>query len=156
MNRTNTNKTEWAIKSGQSSDTGNIMNMTNTNKTEWDMSNTTGVFKEAGTASRSRAPEFTPSFLCGVSFTLHFSFLCCVVFLSFLCIRHVHNVASVAGLSTLDCPFCFVCIRSVHNVASVAGLSTLDWPFSFPCIRPIPNVASVSGLSTLDCPFGFL
>jgi hypothetical protein len=32
MNRTNTNKTEWAIKSGQSSDTGDIMNMTNTNK----------------------------------------------------------------------------------------------------------------------------
>jgi hypothetical protein len=46
-------------------------------------------------------------------------------------------VASVAGLSTLDCPFCFVCIRSVHNVASVAGLSTLDCPFCFVCI---PNL----------------
>jgi nitrogen fixation-related uncharacterized protein len=31
-NRTNTSKTEWAIKSGQSSDTGDIGNRTNTNK----------------------------------------------------------------------------------------------------------------------------
>ena len=118
-----------------------------------------------------------PVFFCGVSFTHHFSFLCCVVLCFFLlfvfvlfpmspvsldcpfcfaCIRPVSNVASVSGLSTLDCPFCFVCIRPVPNVASVSGLSTLDCPFWFFCIRPVPNVASVSGLSTLDCPFGYL
>jgi hypothetical protein len=64
-----------------------------------------------------------------------------------------HNVASVAGLSTLDCPFCFVCIRSVHNFASVTGLSTLDCPFCFVCIRSVHNIQTKqNGQSRVDNP----
>jgi hypothetical protein len=39
-----------------------------------------------------------------------FSFLCCVMFFSFVClgpVSYVPNVASISGMSVLDCPFSF-------------------------------------------------
>ena len=41
----------------------------------------------------------------------HFSFLCCVVFVSFVCLHPVScvpNIAYVSGLSILDFPFVFL------------------------------------------------
>ena len=40
-----------------------------------------------------------------------FSFLCCVVFFSFVClgpVSYVPNVASISGMSVLDCSFSFL------------------------------------------------
>ena len=60
-----------------------------------------------------------------------------------------------------DCPLLIaplVCLRSVScgpNVASVSGLSIIDCPLV--CLRSVscgPNVASISGLYIIDCPFG--
>ena len=135
---------------------------------------------------------------------------CPLLIAPLVCLRSVScgpNVASVSGLSIIDCPFWFVfvqclvvlmlpvspdcplliaplvCLRSVScgpNVASVSGLSIIDCPFGvfvqclvvlmlpvspdcplliapLVCLRSVscgPNVASVSGLSIIDCPFG--
>ena len=56
----------------------------------------------AGTAYLSEAPGFTPGFL----FVVCCVVLWCVVFSCFVCLRSVFcvvNVASVSGLSNLDC-----------------------------------------------------
>ena len=110
-----------------------------------------------------------PVLFCGVSLAHVFSFLCYVSCFVCLCpVSCVINVASVSGLSILDCPFsflccvcCFVClcpVSCVINVASVSGLSILDCPFSFLCcvccfvlfvlclVYPMLPVS-------LDCPF---
>ena len=105
----------------------------------------------------------SPRFFIGgvrVAHLLVFCVLCC-----FGPVSVVPNVASVPGLSVLDCPFRFslrfICpVSCVPNVVSVSGLSILDRPFRFSLrficpVSCVPNVASVSGLSTLDCPFRF-
>ena len=61
---------------------------------------------------------------------------------------------------SMDCPLLIaplVCLRSVScgpNVASVSGLSIIDCPFGLSSVSCGPNVASVFGLSIIDCPFG--
>ena len=90
----------------------------------------------------------------------------------------VDNVASVSGLSIVDCPFsiifvlcgqCCQCLWIVHCWLPLRFSLRLVWsmlPVSLDCpmlIAPsvfssscVANVASVSGLSIVDCPFGFL
>ena len=76
-----------------------------------------------------------PVLFCGVSLAHVFSFLCYVSCFVCLCpVSCVINVASVSGLSILDCPFsflccvcCFVCLCPVSCVPNVAV--SLDCPF---------------------------
>ena len=68
------------------------------------------VLSEAGTAYHFRAHWFTLGFSWGPLCVAHlFSFLYCFVFFCFVCrlryVFYVCNVASVSGLSILDCPF---------------------------------------------------
>ena len=61
------------------------------------------------------------------------------------------HVASVSGLSILDCPSVFSNVYSCCQCLWIVH-SWLPLRFSLTFI----HVASVSGLSILDCPFGFL
>ena len=76
-----------------------------------------------------------------------------------VCLRSVScgpNVASVSGLSIIDCPFgVFVQCLVVLMLPVSPDCSLLIAPLV--CLRSVscdPNVASVSGLFIIDCPFG--
>jgi hypothetical protein len=102
-----------------------------------------------------------------------------LTFICFVCLRpvsFVHNIASVSGLSILNCPFGFLYNVYLFCLSSSCVLCTqccqclwivhswLHLRFSltficFVCLRPVSfvhNVTSVSGLSILNCTFGFL
>ena len=87
----------------------------------------------------------------------------CVVFLFCLSVFvwcHLTNIAGVAGLSILDCPFGFpyrlfttYCLSGVSNVAHVSGLSILDCPFGFPYrLFTILFTQTSSSIKPNDCP----
>ena len=74
------------------------------------MSNMLGVLYEAGIAYTSRTHEFIPV-VGTVRFAHYIILVFCVGFFCFVCLRPVScvpNVASVSGLSILDCPFGFL------------------------------------------------
>jgi hypothetical protein len=78
------------------------------------MSKTVKVLSEAGAGYPSRSAGLSQVFFWvgwgEGEVAHHFSFLCCVVFVSFVCLRPVScmpNIASVSGLSILDCLFVF-------------------------------------------------
>ena len=102
---------------------------------------TTGVFQKAGTAYHSRVHGFPLDFG-GMCVAHLLSFLCCIVFLCFACLRPVSCVpdfASVSGLSILDCFLCcivflcFACLRPVSCVPDFASVSWLSIPECFLC-----------------------
>jgi hypothetical protein len=98
------------------------------------------------------------SFFCGVHVAHRFSFLCCGVFLCFVCLHPVScvpNVASVSGL-VFSVVLCFVFCLSSPCVLCAQCCQRLWISFLccgvflfFVCLHPlscVPNVASVSGL----------
>ena len=85
----------------------------------------------------SGAPGVTPGFLVGLCFWF-FSFLSCVVFLCFICLRPVAcvptSVDSISVMSILNCPFGFL-KRLSYKIAVVGQLKTSINSYSgvYPC-----------------------
>jgi cytochrome c oxidase subunit IV len=109
---------------------------------------TISIKLETGTVYPSWTPGFTLCVWWGPCCSFHFCFLCCIFFICLCTVSCVPNVASVFGLSLLDCPFVFLshffrnaCSKSVSlRFSQFSGcwliLSVyMHMSFDFPFVR---------------------
>jgi hypothetical protein len=92
----------------------------------------------------------------GVRIAHLFSFMCCVVFWCFVCLRIVSGLPGVAIFSGLPGVAIVSGLPGVAIVSGLPGVAIVSGLSGVAIVFGLPDVAIVSGLSIPDCLFCFL